>query len=313
MQERRPVITPLLLLLPFLQPGRGAYVSLGATLYARTRLSFARSPSAVALAATKSSDELKAELLTLVRQLPERGRLAFEADVMPWEVEAVQTCVNELEHFDPAARDGWMYSEDFCGDWELRYTSSRAFHRNEGATGYAASRPGCVTPELILRIDAPRLNWITLEEPVLRSGADAAVAGDVMSAECLWQAGAADVLRMEPMLMRDPNGREWKPRDSNVGDEVDMNYEKAIRVLTAVRPVYLDDGLLVMRSAVLEETLFVWTRKGVDDPPAVELASANDASDEVPAAIKKMLEARDAPRKDNRPRSGNVFGPGGRP
>ena len=126
---------------------------------------------------TELRDELKAELLTLVGRLPQRGRLAFEADVMPWEVEAVRTCVDDLEPFDPAARDGWMFSEDFCGDWELRYTSSRAFHRNEGATGYAFSRPGCATPELILRIDAPRLNWITLEEPVVRSGADAAVAG----------------------------------------------------------------------------------------------------------------------------------------
>ena len=39
-----------------------------------------------------------------------------------------------------------------------------------------------------------------------------------------------------------------------------MDSEKAIRVLAATKPVYLD--------AVLKETVFVFTKKGVDDPPA---------------------------------------------
>ena len=47
-----------------------------------------------------------------------------------------------------------------------------------------------------------------------------------------------------------------------------MDSEKAIRVLAATKPAYLDANLLLLRNAVLKETVFVFTKKGVDDPPA---------------------------------------------
>lgn len=187
-------------------------------------------------------DMTKARLLTLIRRLPGRGRGATQAlgGNQPWEVEAVQTVVSELEPLDPSARDGWMVSGDWNGDggsggnggasapWVLRYSSSATFHRNDGLTGYAYLRRDCSTPELLMRVDAPRRGWVRFEEPIVRSGADGATEGDVSTADCLWTAGANDVLKLDARTLR-ADGREWTPRSPNSGDEVDFDAEKAIR------------------------------------------------------------------------------------
>ena len=107
-------------------------------------------PAAVASPLPTDTAQLKARLLTLVRKLPNRGLDAYEAELPPWEQESLLDLVDELEPLDPSERDGWMYSDFFDGEWRLRYTSSRTFHRNEGLTGYAYRNPNCETPELLL-------------------------------------------------------------------------------------------------------------------------------------------------------------------
>ena len=207
-------------------------------------------------------------------------------------MESVAEVVDELEARDPAARDGWMVADAWSGKWVLRYTSSKTLHRNEGVTGYAYSRPSVETPELLLSIDVPRRGWVQLEEPIVRPDAQAAIAGDSAIAECLWQAGLQDTLKLEPRTIK-ADGREWTPRDPNAGDEVDMDAEKAIRILAATRPVFLDDELLLLRSAVLSDTVFVWTRPGAADPPQVELSTPETETSGLPPSIAAAIRARE--------------------
>ena len=92
---------------------------------------------------------------------------------------------------------------------------------NEGATGYACKRGEVSTPELRMRIDTPKRDWLTLEEPIVRPNAEEAVEGDTCVAECMWSAGSGDVLKIVAKKMR-ADGREWEPRSPTENDEVDM-------------------------------------------------------------------------------------------
>jgi hypothetical protein len=392
--------------------------------------------------------ELQARLLTLVRRLPGRGRDASEAEKPPWEVQAVLTAIDELEPLDPAARDGWMYSNEFdnaesAAPWVLRFTNSRTFHRNDGLTGYAYKRPDCTTPEVLLRVNSPRRGFCIVEEPsartaveesarcaqgcrqarrvrssalclspyapltavrravlaVVRPGAASASPGDSVEAECAWSVGPKDALKLEPQQMR-ADGREWATRArappalvppalapatratrtcalppalqraavicsrccfavapwaatdatrSNAaalrrrsergrrgghgrrqghpcarGDTCGWHASKrhgsplvgaprrsARRSRIAPRlcvpgPVYLDGGLLVLRSAVLDEIVFVWTRNGADDPPPVDVTPPDEGEAGLPASIAAVLAARDA-TKTKRPANREII------
>ena len=44
-------------------------------------------------------------------------------------------------------------SDDLPGGWQLRYTTSKAFHRNGGLTGYAADFAAVETPQLTMKIE----------------------------------------------------------------------------------------------------------------------------------------------------------------
>ena len=81
--------------------------------------------------------------------------------------------------------------------WVLQYTSSRTFHINEGLLGYAAKWAEVETPELLLWVDQPNRGSILLEEPIVRPKANAAAERDVVRAECSWQVGRDDVLKIE--------------------------------------------------------------------------------------------------------------------
>ena len=98
------------------------------------------------------------------------------------------------------------------GERRLRYTSSRTFHRNEGLTGYAYRNPNCETPELLLKINQPRSNWVLFEEPIVRPNAQAAVEGDSCLAECLWQVGPNDALKLDPKRMEGVDAARPEPR-----------------------------------------------------------------------------------------------------
>ena len=267
-------------------------------------------PSAPPIASDAAA--LKAELLTLINRLPERGAKAIFADNPPWEMDSILERVEGLIPLDPAERDGWMSSEAWCdcgGDsaapWVLRYTSSRTFHLNEGATGYACTRGEVSTPELRMRVDTPKRDWLTLEEPIVRPNAEEAAAGDACVAECMWSAGGGDVLKVVAKKLR-ADGREWVPRSPTENDEVDMAAEKAIRVLALTQPVYLDDEMLVLRSTLVSEVVFVWTRLGADDPPPAEVQDplATADPDEQAEILARALAERDQKKGKTFIRSG---------
>ena len=237
------------------------------------------------------------------------------------DVLAVIGLVNALEPLDPSARDGWMVADAWCANtspWALRFTSSRTFHLNEGLTGFAYQRPDCATPELTMRVNTPSRNFVTFEEPIVRPGADGPLEGDTMAAECTWASAADDVLKVDASWMCSPDGRRWRPRDPNAGDEVDLDAEKAIRVIGATRPVYLDDQLLVLRSAALPAVCFIWSRVGEPDPtPRGELkrtveevaaATPAEAQQAILAAALAARDARGGSKGSGRPSMGGIAG-----
>lgn len=263
-------------------------------------------------AAYDSADELKARLVTLVNRLPERGRAALLVDQQPWELLAIAAAIDALQSLDPAsARDGWMYEKAWGGStgaaaWVLRFTSSRSFHLNEGLTGYACRWPEVSTPELRMWVDQPRRDCLLLEEPIVRGDGGGAVAKpeDACIAECVWRIGPADSLRIEVQTFR-ADGRQWSPRDPNQGDEVDMAAEKAPRVLAQTTPVYLDDSLLVLRSAVVPDVVFVWTRMGAADLPTVDVEA--DAAVWEAAAREAASAARQVGNRIPRPANREII------
>ena len=54
--------------------------------------------------------------------------------------------------------------------------------------------------------------------------------------------------------------RSWDVVDRRDSDEVDFEQEKAIRVLAACRPAYLDDTLFVLR-AQIPDVIFIFERR----------------------------------------------------
>ena len=85
-----------------------------------------------------------------------------------------------------------------------------------------------------------------------------------------------------------------------------MQWEKAARVLAATRPAYLDDDLLVLRSALIEEVLFVWTRVGAQDPPPVDLSAEEEARGTVDA-LAAAIAARERGGGGLRPKSSSII------
>ena len=85
-----------------------------------------------------------------------------------------------------------------------------------------------------------------------------------------------------------------------------MAAEKAIRVLALTQPVYLDDGLLVLRSTLVKEVVFVWTRLGASDPPPAEVTDplALVSATEQAEILARALAERDAKKGMKRPSFG---------
>ena len=85
-----------------------------------------------------------------------------------------------------------------------------------------------------------------------------------------------------------------------------MAAEKAIRVLALTQPVYLDDEMLVLRSTLVSEVVFVWTRLGADDPPPAEVQDplATADPDEQAEILARALAERDQKKGKTFIRSG---------
>ena len=75
-------------------------------------------------------------------------------------------------------------------------------------------------------------------------------------------------------------------------------------------PVYVGNSLLVMRSALLRDVVFVWTPLGEADPPPVDLSEEIRAANEQrgsAAMLRAALEGRPAGRNGPRPSSGQMI------
>lgn len=197
-----------------------------------------RGAHCVASSADTDALELKAELFELLAEVQNRGINA------PAELaDDILEVATELDECDVGF--GWAQSPSLPGTWLLRYTSSRTFANNEGLTAYGKDIAGVATPELRMKISNPKIAKIVeyVEPVTLEEGSFAALLGkfagaDAVRAECSWNEardGAMAVVTQRIIV----GDREWQPADRQ---------DKAIRALSAARPVFLDDDLLVMRS-----------------------------------------------------------------
>ena len=82
-------------------------------------------------------------------------------------------------------------------------------------------------------------------------------------------------------------------------------------MIAATVPVYLDEHLLVLRSAMLDDVFFIWTRVGVDDPPRVPVTFESEGH-ETSSLLAAALAARDAGASKGvgRPSSTGIVGAG---
>jgi len=181
----------------------------------------------------------KVELLNLLADVPNRGLDASPDGDGAMQVERL---VDELEEIDPSFDEGWMLCADLEGTWRLSYTSSRTFRANGGLLGLAGGLDEVSCPELLMHIDMEP-QALRFEEQLVSGAAGGA---GVAIAECTWTSTADEALQVTPLRVR-VGERAWAPVNAASQGEVDFDRDKAIRVLCAVRPVYLDESLLVLR------------------------------------------------------------------
>ena len=90
----------------------------------------------------------------------------------------------------------------------------------------AAAAPAGLAPQIVLKG-----NWVCAPDGTLKVSPQTFVAGE----------------------------RSWAVQDRRGTDTVDFERDKAVRCLCACRPVYLDEGLFVMRG-LLPSVVFVFVR-----------------------------------------------------
>jgi len=205
---------------------------------------------------------LKSTLLSAIEAAPERGLAQYEDwKPRPLYMEDVELAVGALVPLDPSYGD-WMIDDNFEGSWRLAYTSSPSFKSNGGLSGYAFYVEGVETPELKLHL-LPN-NKLRFEEPLDASSAAAlrrflSLEGppSAVLVECSWVAGPSDSFKLtyDQVIV---GSKAWKPVNAAEQGEVDFGLDKAIRVLGATRPVYLDADLLILQA--LTDAFFVLVR-----------------------------------------------------
>jgi hypothetical protein len=166
--------------------------------------------------------------------------------------------------------EDWMIAKClFAGSWRLAYTSSRTFARYGGLSSWAERFEGVRTPSLLMRITrSPQL--IVLEELLADEASALALARALnipsnqtppppsVLVEGVWRTLAGDGLGIETKSIR-YGERSFKPADGAADGMVDFEHEKAVRVLGATKPVFLDASLLVLRGQA-EGVVFIFDR-----------------------------------------------------
>jgi len=200
-------------------------------------------PALSPLMSMQDPGELRDELVDLLGEVSDRG-----IGAAPELAEDLLEVVCELEDACPAP--SWDQSPSLGGRWRLRYTSSKTFANNLGLTGYARDIAGVNTPDTFMTVETAFKRLVYEEPLVLEPGSLTALFGkfvnaDAVQVECTWRKTEDGSMGVESQRIV-VGDNAWAPADRQ---------DKAVRVLAAARPVYLDDGLFVLRS---EPAYVVW-------------------------------------------------------
>ena len=191
--------------------------------------------------------ELKTELADLLMDIPNRGCGADKEDA-----EDLLDIVVDMTRLNPNPE--WDIAPCLAASYKLRYTSSKAFHTNQGLIGYAQSLNGITTPELTMSIQT-QYRLLTFTEPITYDqGSVAAFIGNLagaqdVSAECSWTKNAAGAMLVTANAIR-TGQRSWVPADKQA---------KSLRVMAACTPIFLDENFFILRGQIAE-VLFVFER-----------------------------------------------------
>mmetsp|Transcript_141901 Transcript_141901/g.257862 ORF Transcript_141901/g.257862 Transcript_141901/m.257862 type:complete len:348 (+) Transcript_141901:85-1128(+) len=194
---------------------------------------------------TEDALELKEELLDLMEEVTDRG-IDAPLDL----AEDILDIVIDMDEEDLTAE--WRDSPYLEGRWRLIYTSSKTFHKNRCITG-VASETGMSSPELIMEIQ-PRLNRILYEEAIVRQKMDltdggfvkqmfsflskAVVNADEITVDCSFRLCKDNSMTIKPLTMI-AGEESFQPADKQ---------DRASRAMGNVRPVFLDQDIVVFRS-----------------------------------------------------------------
>jgi len=188
--------------------------------------------------------ELKEELLELMVEVQDRG-IGAPAELSDDILEVA------AEMDDARVADDWGEPESVIGgNWRLLYSSSRTFANNQGLSGYARDIAGVSTPELLMKIETLYKRLVYEEPLALKEGSMAALFGKFANAEsvqveCIWRRTSDNALGVTSQRVV-VGGNSWEPADRQ---------DKAVRTLSAGRPIFLDEDLLVLRC---EPDYVVW-------------------------------------------------------
>lgn len=166
--------------------------------------------------------------------------------------------------------EDWMIADClFASSWRLAYTSSRTFARYGGLSSWAGRFEGVSTPSLVMHITrSPQL--VVLEEALTDEASAMALARALnlpaaerptapsVLVEGVWRTLAGDGLGIDTKAIR-YGSRSFKPADGAADGMIDFEHEKAVRVLGATKPVFLDASLLVLRGQA-EGVVFIFDR-----------------------------------------------------
>ena len=204
-------------------------------------------------------EDVRASLLAEVAAVPNRGAALNEQSPVR---AAVLDLVQEIEPLDREA-DRWEDADALTDGrtWRLAYTSSATFHDNHGLTGYYGPAETAPALELLLRFTSAKGVSGTLEmQEQPAEGAAAAPAGlaPQIVLQGNWVCAPDGTLKVSPQTFV-AGERSWAVQDRRGTDTVDFERDKAVRCLCACRPVYLDEGLFVMRG-LLPSVVFVFVR-----------------------------------------------------
>lgn len=200
---------------------------------------------------TEDALELKEELLEILQEVTDRGIDAprdLAADILDVVVDMDEEDIIQ----------NWRESPHLEGRWRLIYTSSTTFAKNRGMT-LIGSEIGISTPELIMKIQ-PNFNRILYEEAVVKEKLDKSIQENGFLKAVYSSVSKADIdatsitvdcgfrLCKDNSMTINPITLTQGDVTSRLSNAVTDQKSRASRAMGNVRPVFLDQDLIVFRS-----------------------------------------------------------------